>query len=344
MNYGTENGSAIAGEDFVATSGTLDFLPGETAKTVKAILLDDTIKETSENFNLVLSNVSNATISDTIATATINENDAVIDTPKNGSLDVDGSGGQTSFARDGLLISAFLFFYRSDRTDYNILDKFVLDSNAARKKGNDVASFLQDKLTIFDVDGSGQTSFARDGLLISAFLFFYRNDRTDYSVLDKFVLDNSASRKTGNDVAAYLKDFLVTNTAGISGDSINTIDRDIIGTPGDDVLIGGIENDRLFGGSGNDTLIGGAGKDTFSIEINNGWDIIDDFNVAEDLIQITPNFGFINSESVVSSLTNLAMVNDRIVTELLLNANNKITVFSDAILTADNFSVLESIY
>ena len=35
INYATQNGTAHAGSDYVAASGTLNFAPGETAKTVK---------------------------------------------------------------------------------------------------------------------------------------------------------------------------------------------------------------------------------------------------------------------------------------------------------------------
>ncbi|MCC5635101.1 hypothetical protein LC593_04385 [Nostoc sp. CHAB 5844] len=75
INYATQNGAAVAGSDFVATSGTLNFAPGETAKTVKVTLLNDTISEISEAFNLVLSNLTNATTQDPIGTVIINEND-----------------------------------------------------------------------------------------------------------------------------------------------------------------------------------------------------------------------------------------------------------------------------
>jgi hypothetical protein len=133
------------------------------------------------------------------------------------SLDIDGSGGQPSFARDGLLISAYLFYYQPNRTDYSVLDRFNLDPNATRKTGNEINDFLKDQLTGLDVDGSGgQPSFARDGLLISAYLFYYQPNRTDYSVLDRFNLDPNAIRKTGNEIAAYLQNFIGSNNVGNS--------------------------------------------------------------------------------------------------------------------------------
>jgi hypothetical protein len=76
MNYATQNGTALAGSDFVAKNGSLSFAPGETAKTVKVTLTNDAAFESSEAFNLVLSALTNATTLDAIGTAIIFENDA----------------------------------------------------------------------------------------------------------------------------------------------------------------------------------------------------------------------------------------------------------------------------
>jgi hypothetical protein len=76
MSYATQNGGALAGADYVATSGSLNFAAGETAKTVKVTLLNDTASESSEAFNLVLSALSGATSLDPVGTAIIAQNDA----------------------------------------------------------------------------------------------------------------------------------------------------------------------------------------------------------------------------------------------------------------------------
>ena len=76
MNYATQNGTAVAGSDFVATNGTLNFAPGEMVKTVKVTLVNDTALEAAEAFTLALTNLTNATSLDPIGTAIIAENDA----------------------------------------------------------------------------------------------------------------------------------------------------------------------------------------------------------------------------------------------------------------------------
>ena len=75
IDYATQNGTALAGQDYVAQSGTLNFAPGETAKTVKVLVVDDTIHEGPETFSLKLSNLVGATTLDPVGTATIDDND-----------------------------------------------------------------------------------------------------------------------------------------------------------------------------------------------------------------------------------------------------------------------------
>ena len=87
MNYTTTNGSALAGSDYIATSGSLSFAPGETAKTVKVSLVNDSLPELSEAFNLVLSSLVGATTLDAVGTAIIHENDAPPVSSSNISVD-----------------------------------------------------------------------------------------------------------------------------------------------------------------------------------------------------------------------------------------------------------------
>ncbi len=60
VDYATKDGTAAAGADYTAASGTLVFAPGETAKTVSVALLDDSHDEGKETFTLRLSNPQGA--------------------------------------------------------------------------------------------------------------------------------------------------------------------------------------------------------------------------------------------------------------------------------------------
>jgi Ca2+-binding RTX toxin-like protein len=58
------------------------------------------------------------------------------------------------------------------------------------------------------------------------------------------------------------------------------------GQAGDDKLVGGKGNDKLDGGTGNDKLTGGDGHDTFIFGTHSGKDVITDFDVKKDVLQI----------------------------------------------------------
>jgi hypothetical protein len=67
--------SCAAGIDFVSTTGTLTFAPGETSKTIFVRLCNENVDEFAESFNVLLSNPVNASVTDGTATGTINNND-----------------------------------------------------------------------------------------------------------------------------------------------------------------------------------------------------------------------------------------------------------------------------
>ena len=75
VEYATSDGTAAAGSDFTAESGTLTFAANETSKTVSVATTDDSVEEEDETFTLTLSSPANATLGDATATGTINDND-----------------------------------------------------------------------------------------------------------------------------------------------------------------------------------------------------------------------------------------------------------------------------
>ena len=65
VDYATSDGTATAGDDYVAISGALTFTPGATVQTFTVPILDDTLSEVTEMINLTLSNPVNALIGGT---------------------------------------------------------------------------------------------------------------------------------------------------------------------------------------------------------------------------------------------------------------------------------------
>ncbi len=81
VNYTTADGTANAGSDYLATSGTLTFIPGELTKQIPVTINGDTTFEPNESFLVNLTGAGNATISDSQGVGTITNDDAAPPTP-----------------------------------------------------------------------------------------------------------------------------------------------------------------------------------------------------------------------------------------------------------------------
>jgi len=76
VDFMTSDGTAVAGEDYVAISGTLTFTPGETIQWVFVDILGDTKDEPNETLNLTLSNPTGGVpIGDGVGVGTIIDDD-----------------------------------------------------------------------------------------------------------------------------------------------------------------------------------------------------------------------------------------------------------------------------
>ena len=75
VNYATANGTATAGSDYTAKSGTVTFVAGDTRESVSVTILNDAAEEPGETFVVNLTGPSNATIADAQGQATIQDND-----------------------------------------------------------------------------------------------------------------------------------------------------------------------------------------------------------------------------------------------------------------------------
>ena len=74
--YATSDGSATAGSDYTAASGTLTFNAGDTSKTVQVAVITDSDDEGQETLTLTLSNPVSATLADATGSGIIENGDS----------------------------------------------------------------------------------------------------------------------------------------------------------------------------------------------------------------------------------------------------------------------------
>ena len=221
VDYTTVDDVAIAGEDYVAQSGTLTFNPGEQTKTVSVSLLNDAVLQDNETFFLNLSNASNQNINLDSAVSIVAPTGEEIPGTRRDDL-LNGNNGNDTIIGG---------------------------------KGND---------TIFGSNG--------DDLL--------NGDRG----ADLIVGGN------GNDTldGGKNKDTLI----GSNGDDLLNGDR------GADLIEGGDGNDTLNGGKNSDTLVGGSGIDVYIINTQSGTDLVQDFELGQDVIGLGDGISF--SELIIT--------------------------------------------
>jgi subtilisin family serine protease len=90
--YATADGTAVAGSDYTAKSGTLTFLPGATSQVVNVTIQGDTTAELDESVLLTLTSATNATLSDNEGQGTILDDDSLSIAD---AVIVEGDGGVT---------------------------------------------------------------------------------------------------------------------------------------------------------------------------------------------------------------------------------------------------------
>lgn len=78
VDFETANGSAVAGEDFIENSGQLTFEPGSIEEIITVQVVTDTLKEGDEEFEMRISNPSNAVVTGAAGTGTIRNDDTFL--------------------------------------------------------------------------------------------------------------------------------------------------------------------------------------------------------------------------------------------------------------------------
>ena len=119
-------------------------------------------------------------------------------------------------------------------------------------------------------------------------LYGGRNDVDDTGINDVFDAgsgDDQVFSSGGNDIV----------NGGSGNDSL-------FSGSGSDTVDGGVGNDTIFGGGGDDLFTGGFGIDTFAFFAGHGLDVVTDFNLAQDILDLngTTN-NFVDAASVLAS-------------------------------------------
>ncbi|MBD2692762.1 hypothetical protein H6G68_13515 [Anabaena catenula FACHB-362] len=278
VNYATVDGTAFAGYDYTANSGTLFFNPGETSKTIDVEILGDTIYESNETFSMVLTGAGNGTIAKNTAVGTIVDNDLPVTLSVVNTNVVEGNSGTKN-----LLFQVGLSAVNGQQVTVN-----YSTANGTAIAGSDYTAT------------TGTLTFLPGTTVLNVAVPIVGDV---VSESDETLFLNISNATGGTVISKAQGTATIINDDGLSG-GLN-----LIGTTGNDILSGAGTNDTLKGLVGADVLDGQGGADRFvynalTDSLLTGRDAIRSFNPGEgDRI----NVGFIpgsvfNLGSVATSI------------------------------------------
>lgn len=99
VKFETSDGSALAGSDYVPSSGTLYFAAGQAIATIKVSLINDSAVEGNEQFSVILSPVSNVSVTDGAGQGTLTSEDVA--PPISGAI-MGTDAGETLYGTAGV--------------------------------------------------------------------------------------------------------------------------------------------------------------------------------------------------------------------------------------------------
>jgi Ca2+-binding RTX toxin-like protein len=295
VNFATASSTATAGADFSARSGTLGFAAGETAKVVTVSLVNDTLAEAAERFDLVLSAPAGGSLGDARGTAVIGLSDrAVAATPQlrvsdlrvseaDGWVDVVvalsapaddevsvgwATAAGTALAGSDFGASAGTLRFQAGQTTAAVRLGLVDSSSAEASESfrfnlaSPVGATLADGsagITVIDNDTPGVRVLSH-GFGSDAYRVLSTSDViVESSGGGTDTVQASASYTLGDNVERLT----LTGLSALSGTG-NALPNTLTGNGGSNLLAGGSGNDTLSGGNGNDALDGGSGDDSLT--------------------------------------------------------------------------------
>jgi Ca2+-binding RTX toxin-like protein len=302
---GTNPANATDFAGGILQSGIVNFAAGDTtSKVITVNVQGDTTVEPNENFTVTLSNPTNgATITTATALGTIQNDDGV-------TLPTITLASNYSGVSENGKTNLIYTFNRTGATTSPLTVNFGVGGTATRN--SDYAAYGGN----FPTATTGNVTFAAGAT--TAQLVVVTSGDTVKEVNETIALTLASG--TGYQIGTIptvtttiLNDDGVLNQKGTTGNDVLEAGSTPIlsGKAGNDILIGSRASDILVGGTGNDTLTTGTGFDTvlFSSKTE-GIDVITDFNVTEDIFQVSAaafGGGLVAGESISAAQFSLSL-------------------------------------
>jgi Ca2+-binding RTX toxin-like protein len=203
------------------------------------------------------------------------------------------------------------------------------------EEGNDTFSARHDEL------GAGDRTFGGEGTADK--LVVTSNGLLDLTLLDAFVGVEQVTLQVAQTAIGSDANILWNDRGGAEDFTLGA-GRDLVkaghgndivrGGDGADILLGRNGDDRLIGQAGTDRMKGGSGNDVFVATVGSGLDIVYDFTVGEDKVDVS-GLGFTDFEAEVGSIWRT--VNGKALMEMGVGDRLLLVGVDHTTLTADDF-------
>lgn len=278
VTFATRDGTAVAGEDYTAASGTMTIPQGQSQITIPVEILQDGVLEPTQSFFLDVTLGAGATFADGAASAAgmveiVDDETGIAASLTSEDLAIQEETGPAPTVRTILLTRT------GDISGTDVVDYTVVPFGPNAASANDfIGGFPSGTVTFapgestatFDIEINADMVLENDEtfrlmLTSSAGAAMLLTPQVEFTILDDEQGGPGPNQPTEGD------DLLIGTPASDTIDGLGGDDT-IIGLEDDDSLIGGPGDDSLSSGEGDDTAEGGAGND----EVNG--------NAGDDLV------------------------------------------------------------
>jgi hypothetical protein len=277
IGYETQDNTALAGSDYIATSGTITIPEGSIDGFIPVTIIGDDQPENSENFNVKITSISQGILNNSEAPGTIYDDDAIEVNIDSSNVD-EGNIGDSNKMRFSIYLAKNYPLMTPLTIDYTTQDGTAIAGSDYRAKSGSITFNIGDKEKFIDVDIIGDEDIENNeylDMIISGSSYIVNNSSRSYILNDDgsypaISLDSSSfSIVEGNSSQSSLDFTFTLDKPAVDGSSFHYETWD--DTAEDESK----DNDYIYT-HGDKTLTVGTTKVTISVPINGDTKIEDD--------------------------------------------------------------------